>query len=210
MIKRLLYLIFFILLVGCSSMKIENRQLQEQLLDKHLNSWQKFRFDGLIEINHKNLALHKYFTLRKTNSIARLDIYDTGLLGLKPAPFISVYYDSLIQARIPDIPEIKVLKPADYPEYFRYFEMLNYLDQLRQNKDEIITNNNIEIDNLKFHFDFKERISRISSNAEDIVIDLKYKKVLQEISISKNSNLIAVLQIDEIKYEFNKISPLIK
>ena len=207
-LKGLLLLSFAILLVSCSVNVLNENKLQR--LDEHLKTWEKFRFDGIIKINHKNLSLHKYFTLRKEEDVARLDIYDSGLLGMKPNPFISVYYDSLIQARVPDSAEIKVLKPEDYPDYFSYFLLFQTLAELQTEKAQIIKNSSYDNGEQTFFFDEQQRLEKVIFNNDTTEVLIRYKTNIQEIIIIKGLDEIASLVIDEVNYDFKKISPLIK
>ncbi len=208
MIKKIVLISLISLIVGCTSVK--NHTDRSLRLKEHLLKWETFQFDGIIEINHKSLSLHKYFTLRKENNIARLDIYDKGLLGMRPDPFISIYFDELIQARIPDIPEIKVLRPEEYPDYFGYFLLFDSLSQLMEHSNEILESNSYKNDQQEFFFDNQQRLNSIVIPDEGILINLLYKTELQEIIIKKEEKKIVTMTIDEIRYKFNKISPLIK
>lgn len=210
MIKKAIIILLTIILLGCSSIKIVSKKETMLLIDEHLKNWENFRFDGIIDVNYKAYSLHKYFSLRRDELSARIDIYDSGLLGMKPHPFISIYYDSLIQARIPDIPEIKVINPQEYPEYFGYFILFDSFDLLEKKKSEIAENSEIIINDHQFFFDNQKRIIKIIMTKDEAEIELIYKDKLSEININKSKKRIISMQIDEINYNIKKIPPLIK
>jgi hypothetical protein len=51
---------------------------------------------GIIELNYKEYVFRKSFSAQKNVEAFRLDVIDTGFMGLKPTPFFSLFADSLV------------------------------------------------------------------------------------------------------------------
>ena len=91
--KKAKLLLLIVFLAGCATLpKVDQ---QEKLLLEHLQSWETIRIDGIIEANYKSFAFRKNIAIRKNEGIIKLDIYDIGLFGIRPTPFISASFDSV-------------------------------------------------------------------------------------------------------------------
>ncbi|NQT64915.1 MAG: hypothetical protein HQ554_01920, partial [FCB group bacterium] len=100
--KFFLLFILLLFIVSCAFLLKPAESDKENLLFAHLKFWENIRIDGIIEANYKSFVFRKNITIKKNNHAFRLDIYDSGIFGMQPTPFISAYYDSVLTIRTPD------------------------------------------------------------------------------------------------------------
>jgi len=144
-------LLFLILLVGCAvTVKFSDSQ-KEKMLRKTLEQWEHFRLDGIIEMNYQSFSFRKNITVRKNSERLRLDIYDAGVLGLHPTPFISVSVDSVIIVKMPGTDELTELT---FPEFWENEIIANYLnfDSIFSRKAEIFKEKKTKVGKLTYFF----------------------------------------------------------
>ena len=193
---NILTYIFFVFLAGCATLpKVDQ---QEKLLLEHLQSWETIRIDGIIEANYKSFAFRKKITIRKNKEILQIDIYDTGLLGMKPEPFLSVNIDSLIWIKSQAETEPTTYKIEQFPE----FELLLDPSKLIKYSNEIISNNELLLSNVLYiKFSEEMQIIQIDHVVYPQSIKFKYQNELVEIIFYKEDKEIANIQIDKIAYK---------
>ncbi len=195
---NLLFSTVFIILAGCATFPKVDKQEKEKLLLEHLQSWETIHIDGIIEANYKSFAFRKNIAIRKNKELLKTDIYDTGLFGMKPEPFLSVNIDSLIWIRFQAQTE-----PTTYKiEQFSEFELL--LDPLKLIKysSEIISNNQLLLSNVMYiEFSDKMQIIQIDHVVYPQSIKFEYQDELVEIIFYMEDKEIANIQIDKITYK---------
>ena len=194
---NLFFFIVFIILAGCATFPKVNKEEKEILLLKHLQSWETIRIDGIIETNYKSFAFRKNITIRKNEEIIKLDIYDTGLFGMRPTPFISAFFDSVLVLEMPDQSEPIVIYPKDLPEISSFL----HLATLYEHKDQIIKNHKIHTGNVEFTFSEKMQIIKIEDKDAKFKIEFEYQDELVEIIFYMEDKEIANIQIDKITYK---------
>jgi hypothetical protein len=195
---KLFFSIIFIILAGCATFPKVDKQEKEKLLLEHLQSWETIRIDGIIEANYKSFAFRKNITIRKNEEILKIDIYDTGIFGIKPKPFLSVNIDSLIWIKSQAETEPRISKIEKFPE----FELL--LDPLKLVKytDEIVSNNELLLSNVLYiKFSDKMQIIQIDRVVYPQSIKFEYQDELLEIIFYMEDKEIANIQIDKITYK---------
>jgi hypothetical protein len=186
---------FFVFLAGCATLpKVVQ---QEILLLEHLQSWENIRIDGIIEANYKRFAFRKNITIRKNEEILKIDVYDTGLFGMHPTPFISAFLDSVLVFEMPDQPKPVVIYPKDLPDIPSFLHPVT----LYEHKDQIINDHKIHIGNVEFTFSEKMQIIKIEDKDADFKIKFEYQDELVEIIFYKEDKEIANIQIDKITYK---------
>jgi hypothetical protein len=196
--KAKLFLIISTFLVGCAILPEVDKQEKEKLLLEHLQSWETIRIDGIIEANYKSFAFRKNIAIRKNKEILKTDIYDTGLFGMNPEPFLSVNIDSLIWIKFQAQTEPTIYKIEQFPE----FELL--LDPLKLVKytDKIISNNELLLSNVLYiKFSDKMQIIQINHVVYPQSIKFEYQDELVEITFYIENKEIANIQIDKITYK---------
>ncbi|MBT3168390.1 MAG: hypothetical protein HN952_01480 [Candidatus Cloacimonetes bacterium] len=186
-------LLFAALISSCATLQKPNDLQKSKQLQMHLQSWQHFRIDGIIQVNHNNLILRKNVTFRKNENILRLDIFDTGFLGLSPTPFLSVSLDSTLIIRNPNNLKIPLITRDDFLFFLEISELLKY-------QNEIITNKKVKINGYEFNFTENYEISQIVKNSN--LVKFQYAEFITAIAFQNNESVVAEISIDTIN--FNK------
>lgn len=199
----LLVILFFI--TSCSILLKPTENDKEKLLYEHLQFWENIRIDGIIEANYKSFVFRKNITIKKNSSTFRIDIYDSGIFGMQPTPFISAYYDSVLIIRTPD-QQINQLSNEDKEEFD--LSILFELADLFTNKDEIIKHQKLNYKDATILFYDNMNISKISSNISHTTIKLNYLQDLNSITFHKEETEIINIQIDKITHPNEEINRL--
>ena len=186
-------LLFAALISSCATLQKPNDLQKSKQLQMHLQRWQHFRIDGIIQVNHNNLILRKNVTFRKNENILRLDIFDTGFLGLSPTPFLSVSLDSTLIIRNPNNLKIPLITRDDFLFFLEISELLKY-------QNEIITNKKVKINGYEFNFTENYEISQIVKNSN--LVKFQYAEFITAIAFQNNESVVAEISIDTIN--FNK------
>ena len=192
---NILTYIFVVFLAGCATLpKVDQ---QEKLFLEHLQSWETIRIDGIIEANYKSFAFRKNITIRKNKEILQIDIYDTGLFGMHPTPFMSAFLDSVLVLEMSDQPKPVVIYPKELPDIPSFLHPVT----LYEHKDQIINDHKIHTGNVEFTFSEKMQIIKIEDKDADFIIKFEYQNELVEIIFYKEDKEIANIQIDKITYK---------
>jgi hypothetical protein len=200
-------LLFLILLVGCAvTVKFSDSQ-KEKMLRKTLEQWEHFRLDGIIEMNYQSFSFRKNITVRKNSERLRLDIYDAGVLGLHPTPFISVSVDSVIIVKMPGTDELTELT---FPEFWENEIIANYLnfDSIFSRKAEIFKEKKTKVGKLTYFFSERMVIERIASQTFSFTFSYDNSQNPTTIYFYTKGKEIAEIKIDEISYEIPEIQSL--
>lgn len=194
---KLFFSIVFIILAECATFPKVDKQEKEKLLLEHLQSWETIRIDGIIEANYKSFAFRKNITIRKNEEFLKIDIYDTGLFGMRPTPFISAFLDSVLVLEMPDQPEPVVIYPKDLPDISAFLHPVT----LYEHKDQIIKDYKIHTGNVEFTFSEKMQMIKIEDKDAKFKIEFEYQDELIEIIFYMKDKEIANIQIDKITYK---------
>ncbi len=201
------FLLFILLLfvTNCAFLPKPAEDDKEKLLDIHLKFWENIRIDGIIEANYKSFVFRKNITIKKNNSAFRIDIYDSGIFGMHPTPFISAYYDSVLTIRTPDqqINQINLKNKEEFD-----LSILFELSDLFAIKDEIIKQQKLNYKEAIITFSEDMKISEISSNTNYNKIVFYYLHNLDSIAIHKDESEIINIQIDKITHPSEEINRL--
>ena len=194
--KKAKLLLLIVFLAGCATFPKANKQEKEKLLLEHLQSWETIRIDGIIEANYKSFAFRKNITIQKNKKILKIDIYDTGLFGIRPTPFISAFFDSILVLEMPDQPEPDIIYPKDLPDISSFLHPV----KLFEHKKQIIKDHEFHSENVEITFSEKMQITKIEDKDTSFRIEFEYQNELEEISFFKEDKEIANIQIDKITY----------
>lgn len=167
--KKLIILALLILLVfGCSTIKELSHKDKEDLVRANLAYLNKFKSEGVLEVSLKGLSLKKEFVLKKNQNSLRLDVLDSGIFGLLPSPFATLYAkDEIIITNYN-----KGFFSDLVLDKFPLKEFLDF-DKLPQGIiNEIVKNRNFSIAVLQFEFDEQYRMNKIIMNKD--LISFKY------------------------------------
>ena len=189
----LIILLFFV--TSCAFLIKPSEKSKEKLLYTHLKFWENIRIDGIIEVNYKSFVFRKDISIKKNSSAFRIDIYDTGIFGMQPTPFISAYYDSVLTIRTPD-QQITQLNQGKKEEFD--LSILFELSDLFAMKDEIITRQKLNYKDAIIIFSDEMNISEILNNINLTTISFNYLQGLDSITFHKEETEIINIQIDKI------------
>ena len=203
--KFFLLILLFIFLTNCAFLLNSAESNKEKLLYTHLKFWENIRIDGIIEANYKSFVFRKNITIRKNNSAFRIDIYDSGILGMQPTPFISAHYDSILTIRTPD-QQINQLSHGNQEEID--LSILFTLSDLYAIKDEIIKHQKLNYRGAVVIFSDDMRISEIRNNSNSTTIIFNYLQDLDSITFTKEKVEIVKIQIDKITHPIEEIKRL--
>jgi len=207
-IKFNFLIIFVVFITSCSILSKYSTKEKEALLIKNLQKWESFQLEGIVEVNYKIFSFRKNIVLRKKNDLFRSDIFDAGLFGLAPTPFLSIYIDSLLTIRLAGKDELIEIPPEELNKDFPYFKYLLDLKEIKNHKQQIIDNGKLEIDDLTFHFSKNMEITQIQNVSKNFSVLLTYGKELEEISLFADNKVIADIIIDKILFSDIRINKI--
>ena len=204
--KFFLLFILFLFTTSCAFLLKPAENDKEKLLYTNLKFWENIRIDGIIEANYKSFVFRKNITIKKNNSAFRIDIYDSGIFGMQPTPFISAYYDSVLTIRTPD----QQLNQMIYEDNEEIDQILFHLSDLFVLRDEIISNNSLLLSNVLFiKFSDKMQIQQIDHVQYPFNLEFEYQNILlQSIQVFKKKEEMVNIQIDKITHPNEKINSL--
>ncbi len=208
-IKSLLLIIIILLLISCATIFKPEKQENELLLSENLEKWNTFRIDGIIEYNHKQFSFRKNISIRKKSNVIRLDIFDSGIFGLRPTPFISAYLDTLLLMRTPDSPDLIRISKEEFADDFKYLDIFLGLSTLFEHKSEIINSRKVIFDNgLEFLFNKNLCLGKIIDKSMNSNIIFFYNGELSDIVLYNKDKKILDIQVDKISFEVLEIKKL--
>ena len=201
------FLLFILLLlnISCAFLQKPAEKDKEKLLYTHLKFWENIRIDGIIEANYKSFVFRKNITIKKNSSAFRIDIYDSGIFGMQPSPFISAYYDSILTIRTPD-QQINQFNLEGKEEFD--LSILFKLSDLFAFKDEIIMHQKLKYKDAIILFSDDMNISEIGSNNSHTTISFSYLQDINSIAFQKEEKEIINIQIDKITHPNEEINRL--
>ena len=203
--KFFLSIILLLFITSCAFLLKPVETGKEKLLYEHLQFWDNIRIDGIIEANYKSFVFRKNITIKKNNSAFRIDIYDSGIFGMQPTPFISAFYDSVLTIRTPD-QQINLLNYRNSEEID--LSILFELSNLFEMKDEIIKNQKLNNKDVIIIFSDDMKIIEIRNNTNSSKITFMYLQDLDSITFQKEEKKIIDIQIDKITHPIEKINRL--
>ncbi len=174
----------------------------EKALVQHAKMWEQFRIDGIIEMNYEQLTFRKNIVIRKSAERFRIDIYDTGLFGARPTPFITVYREDEILIR--DSYGTRIADPASDSLYIDWVGQLSSLSNVIQsNYHEILQKWELEKYGLKYEFAWNYLLESITSLDGRHQLRFEYNKNdrLSSIRYLENGAVVIDIIIDKISLE---------
>ncbi len=182
-------------------------------LEQNLSQYRCFRWQGILEINQSAFALRKNFVLAKDSSAYRLDILESGIMGLQAKPLLTLYISKHIYLSAPGISQLQGIDPNWFipPQSLRI--LFTYLDSLQAGSKEILSKKEYLISSFQFSFDKKYRIAQVIERKSGLEVRIKYnrKNKPDKLTFVLNGTNAVILTIDEIQHEdimIEKPSPL--
>ena len=206
--RLFIYLFLSLLLFGCATIQKPDFTQKEKQLLAHLKKWENIQIDGIIELNYHSFSFRKNIVIKKKGNIGRIDIFDSGVLGLKPNPFMSAYFDSTLYVRFAEQTKFVELDKSILKKDLPDLSFIKIFNELISNKNKIISEKEYRKNDFVFYFSDGMKLEKIELSPENFYVLFDYSKELSKISIFKNSKEIANIQIDKITYKNIKIKSL--
>ncbi len=192
--KLILISSLILILIGCSYNTQLDRSEKQALLRTHLAEWQEFTADGILEANFKNFAFRKNININKKSDLWKITIFDSGIFGMKPQPFLIIEIDSLISVQ-DQIGPAEIYRPQNPI-------ILNLIHDpllLLEYEQEILSQKSITIfETVQISFSREMRIIEIKVLQSGYRIEFDYQEKLKSVMIFEDSNELAKIQIDKI------------
>ncbi|NQV18058.1 MAG: hypothetical protein HQ534_05895 [Armatimonadetes bacterium] len=206
--KFFIFLFLILLLFGCATIPKPDFAQKEKLLSAHLEEWKNIRIEGIIELNYRSFSFRKNIVIKKTENLGRIDIFDSGVFGLKPNPFISAYFDSTLFVRFPEQTKFVEINNSSLKKELPDLSFIKIFDELVSNKNKILKEKEYRNNDFIFYFSDEMKLEKIELTQENFCVSFDYSKELSKILIFKNSKEIANIQIDKISHKNIKIKSL--
>jgi hypothetical protein len=203
------FLIGLLLTIFACSTVPKSSQLREKQLLKQLSQWKNLRIDGVAELNYKGFSLRKNIVIKKNNAAIRADLFDSGIFGMSPTPFISVYFSDELWAQLPGQKKAEQLTTVDAEKLSMISEIIFNIDKLYEQKKEIISTKKAVFENVIISFNDNLQIAKIELIEKKYHAVFSYNEVLSDISFWQDDKKAADIQIDKISFteqEVNKIN----
>lgn len=206
---RKLLLLILIILIGMN-LSLYAKKRPAKLLQKNLEQWHQFKWQGIIQVQSSAFSMRKNFVLAKDSTSLRLDVLDSGIIGLQAKPFLILYLKDKIVIDAPTIEQLKGLDLNWFVPPGSIEKLMHFADSLQLKQQEIISNRKIITANTIFSFDKKYRLSNIKSTDFNIEANIIYNRrnYPTKLLIKLNGEQMAELQINEREYKDIKIVPL--
>jgi hypothetical protein len=206
--KRLLILASLLLLL--LSMPLLGKTSSAKQLAANLDKWKSFRWEGIIQVQSSALSLRKNFVLAKTEDALRLDVLDSGVMGLSAQPIVSLY---LKDTAILSAPTIEQLQGIDLNWFLppgTVSSLVHFTDSLLVLQKDILSKKKVQAGKTEYTFDKNYRLSGINSPATGLNAVIHYNNSGQptKITIGHSGNQVAEMLVNERRYKDITIIPL--
>lgn len=201
--KIILSLVMITLITGCSIFSPRDIS-KETLLLNHLQGWEKFRLDGIAEVTISQFRIRKNIQIIKTAERLNIALYDSGIFGLRPTPFLSTEIDSSFSMNLPqgldDLAEDFTPETAGIN-----IDMINELfNTLRNRKTAIVRDGRTSIGQAEIIFNDKMQIDNLLLHHDEANIKIEYlyrrDSSLDRINLYLDNNKVLEIIVDTIKY----------
>ena len=203
-------LVILLILLCCISFDLQAKKNKAELLQTNLKQWEQFRWEGIIQVQSSYLSLRKDFVLVKNKDEMRLDILDTGPMGLSAQPLVSAYLKDQIVLEAPTIKQLSNLDLNWFIPTGAVGSLIHFTDSLTAKSDEILKTRQAETAETVFSFDKDYRLVNISN--PDLVLQafIIYNRRNQpsKMQIKHAGVQVAELQINKQNYDNIVIVPL--
>jgi len=201
-------LVFLMLSTSCAVYRPVDQDLK-QLLENHLNSWKDYELNGIVEINYGHLRFRKNIVVKMNSDKFNMVIYDRGIFGLRPKPFISATIDSIMTIEGPDL-VVDLIKEYDSFD-INIGDIHDSILLLQNRYPQIIRNQHTKLTNTHFYFNdimqieelvisenHTTTISKTPLNNKTITITFEYDRnsIVNSISLYHGNDNLMHISID--------------
>ncbi len=200
-------LILVLLLSACATVKPQDDSAR---LRAELKKWENFSFDGIVQVNYTGFSLRKMFVISKTQTEARFDIIDGGVMGLNPKPLVSAYIGDYLAVESPYFPQLEKLMRSSKVSPLSLKSLANTDSLLALYQDTIIRERKLSLANTELLFSPNlqlEKITDLKSKAE-VAITYTSKGDPDKVMIRLDDKTSLELMVDRISYGKAEVVPL--
>jgi len=194
-------LIFF----ACSTIP-KSRQIQEQQLFEHLSQWENLRIDGVAEINYKGFVIRKNIVIKKNKNAIRADLYDSGIFGMSPTPFASIYLSEEILIQMPGQTSASQYEVKDEEDLKMIKKIIFQTEKLMKYKNEIIAGRKLKIGSVRFLFDKNMQIKTVALINNEFQAHFNFAGDSSTVTATKNKERIITITADSFSFEKQKVN----
>lgn len=199
-----------IIISGCLTVDLTPEQKAERL-DLFSQQWNSFRVIGVLEVRSEGYAFRKDAAIRKNGRRVRLDVFDGGLMGLRPSPWLSAVYDSTLTFRLPPEIDRETFDPVLLEQLLGH--TLAGVDRaLQTEREQILVAGKIDMgQGTTLQFDRNIRPSHVTFSGQNLVIEFEWNSrgELLEITGRTAHQVLFILTVDEMEYKEVEV-PLLK
>jgi hypothetical protein len=206
---RKLLIITLIMLMSMSLSLYAKTKAVKQL-EQNLQQWEQFRWQGILQVQSSAFSIRKNFVLSKNSEALRLDVLDSGVMGLQAKPLVTLYIKDSIQFEAPTIKELIGIDLNWFVPKSMVQTMLNFTDSLKTKEQEIISTKKVTTDKTVFTFDKKLRLTTVANKASGFEAHIIYNRHNQptKMHIKHRGSQVAELLINERIFKNIEIEPL--
>ena len=191
--KVLIILNFSLLLLlfsGCSFLPKQSDKTE--LLIENFAKYQNFKLEGVASINYKQFVFRKMIFMERDEKIISINMLDSGVMGMNPAPFASVNIDSVITVSMFGKTETLPFSNQRITAYLTTTFIL-------ENAKSISENLEYKRDNICINWNDKMQITQI--NSQKIIVKMEYdiNGNPAKINIYYQNKLVIEITIDKFE-----------
>ena len=206
--KIILIGLLLICLCSCTIFKVSDSEFIENL-DSQSKMFDTFKMNGIIEYNYKQFSFRKNISLRKKDDSFRLDVFDSGLLGMSPSPFLSVYADTFFVYRMSS--DEVVLNAEDKKNVELVVTTLRTIGTaIRNHKAELLKDRQVKINDISISMSRYGLIDVISVPLQCSKVKFMYSDsgLLSELIVNQGNKDVINIKIDKISTTKVKVLPI--
>ncbi len=209
LLKLSVVLVLVVIVSSCAYFRISEDEFTSNL-ESQIELFTEFKISGVIEYNHKQFSFRKNISLRKKGNALRLDIFDSGIMGMNPTPFLSVYADTAFVFR--SSAEDFVLSENDKENIKLVVTVLRSVStSLSERKAELLRNRHVKIDDIMIStnkYGFLETVS-VPLQCSEVKMNYRNNKGLSELIVEQYNKNVINIKIDKITTAKVKVLPII-
>lgn len=207
---RRIFLLIFIML-GCMGSVLIGKTSPTQKLNDNLISWEQFHWQGIIQVQSSAFTMRKYFVISKNKDAIRLDILDSGIMGLNAKPLVSLYLKDSIVLDAPAVKQLEGMDPNWFIPKATLQRFIHFSDSLFAMQQEIVSSLSAKSGDTVFTFDKKYRLISAKNPAVGFETKIVYNRRNKpdKLIIKYLGKPLAELQITDREYGDIDVEPVI-
>jgi hypothetical protein len=204
-------IIIILLLSFCLGLSLEAKNSAAKQLQTNLEQWSQFRWEGIIQVQMSAFSARKNFILSKNRDEMRLDVLDSGVMGLQAKPLATIYLKDKILVEAPTIKQLQDVDLNWFVPQGAVSSLVHFADSLLANIQTILKDRKLTTANTAYAFDKKHRLIKITSPELGMKAEIIYNRRNQptKLLLDHDGDRIVELQINEQKYNKVRVIPLI-